>query len=218
MRGAVFLLCLLAVPMPVQGGAWLRQEGGKFFSGSLGDRRAGQVRGSELDLYFEYGWRSNATLGANLFLDGRAKGHLLGFLRLPLPIAADGYSMAAEVALGANYSASSFGPMARAGVSIGRGFPWGDGYGWANLDLLAELTPGNSIVKLDATLGQSSGARFRPMIKVGLSGMPGQVLSWYGSAHILTDTAGGNTLLAGIERKSAGGMSNAFSVALWRNF
>lgn len=221
MRLAVTSLCIcLAAASPGHAGAWLREDGTTFLSVETTLRHGAGRRHVERSIYLEHGLAPRLTGGLSLFQTANSSGHALVFLRRPLPLGEPSRPISWELGLGGHATAGRWAPMARLTLSAGRSLSWGDARGWANLELAVEYRRGvaGPILKLDATAGRSSAARFRPMLKLNGSLYPGQDPIWSASANLLIDTPRGLTWVLGLEGKRAGRPSGALTLGLWRRF
>lgn len=216
---ALLLICLFT-PLPAFAGAWLRGEGESFLSltGSL--RQAGSAEYLETDLYAEHGLGPRLTAGLAYNDTGGDSGHALAFLRLPLGRRDGPARLSVELGLGAHHRQGQWRPMQRLALAYGRGLTWPGGTSWLNLETALERRRGlpDPEYKIDLTLGQSGGARLRPMIKLGSSHTPDQRLGWSASAYLLFDGPEQVTWTVGLERKRAGRLSTALILGLWRRF
>ena len=219
-RTLFVLFCCLLAPSAGHAGAWMREKGKTFVAAQSTVRMTGLIFSTETDIYIDHGVTERLSAGFALFDDGRNSGHMLVFLRHPLRSGRGGAQMAVEYGLGVQYTPVLRQSMYRLTFAYGRGFNWGRGYGWVNIDTTVEMrAAGNApTYKADATLGQSSGRKVRPMFKLGLEQAQNAPLTWAASAHVMIDGPRDITWLVGVERKRSGGGSTAVSLGLWRKF
>ena len=219
-RTLLILLFCLMTPAAATAGAWLRDKGKTFVSVQTALRQSGQQYFQETDVYVDYGLQQRLSAGFALFDDGNRSGHALVFLRHPLRWNDEKTNIAVEYGVGLHYAPLRRQAMYRVTFAYGRGFRWGDGYGWVNIDTTLEkrtIDPGLTL-KADATIGQSTGRKVRPMFKIGLEQAQNASLTWAASAHLMLDGPSGITWLAGIEQKQSGNRSTAISLGVWRKF
>lgn len=138
-------------------GAWPRPAGQGFFAT---DARLSwpRVIGPEVQPpgkyytgYLEYGLTDRITAGLDLGRSVSGSGKTVGFLRVPLTRPEATLKISVELGLGRIDGA----PVIRPGLSIGRGFSWGDVSGWLAVDSLAEIGTSNGQLdaKIDMTFG-----------------------------------------------------------------
>ena len=216
---AIMFFCL-AAPGPGLAGAWLRGEGETFLSVTGTLRETASDIGLETDIYLEHGLGPRLTAGLVFNDNGVDSGHALAFLRLPLGPMEGASRFSLELGLGAHHFFDAWRPMQKVTLAYGRGLSWEGGSGWLSLDAAVEHRQGlpDPDYKLDLTLGQSGGAKLRPMLKLGTTYAPGLPLGWTASAHMLIDGPKDVTWSLGVERKRAGQLSTALVVGVWRRF
>ncbi|AVO37603.1 hypothetical protein [Pukyongiella litopenaei] len=227
---AILLACLtlacLAPAGRADAGAWLQEQGKTFLS--LGGSAFGNryVLEQEYRLYAEYGAWPRLTLGLDVNEKPQLVGHALAFARLPLPSPWEQTKLAAEIGAGVHHleyylgETPEFHPMYKATLALGRGFeiPWGGG--WFAFDLAAERRAGLSdpVFKLDATLGMSSGPRFKPLVRLETYQTRGQPVEWTLRPALMFDWYPGLTFVLGLEAKSVTPEAVGLSLDLWRRF
>ncbi|MEX0281962.1 MAG: hypothetical protein AB3N13_12340 [Arenibacterium sp.] len=164
MRFMVLLLAWgLGNAQPAQAGAWLQPEGSAFASLETTIRERNGDTQIETDIFFEYGLSPRLSGGLTLLQEGGRTGHLALFLKTPLGRTDKPYATSLQADLGGYFKGREWFGMSKLTLSYGRGFRWGDGYGWLNIDTAIEYRMGESapFFKLDGTIGRSSGARIR---------------------------------------------------------
>ena len=220
MRLWLCAMLILILPAPALAGAWLQDERTGFLSvsGTLRDSASGRMQ--EGSVYATYGLRPRLTLGFDAFHDLTGSGHVLLFARLPLGRGEGPARMSVELGLGGHHKAGTWAPMAKAALGWGRSLEGRLGQGWLDLSGSVEHRAGEPALawKLDATLGLSGEALFRPMLQAGLGRTTAGGSEWRASAHLLIGRNPHQTWVLGIERKDSGGASTALSLALWRRF
>lgn len=205
---------------PAFAGAWLQAEGSAFASLENTIRQRGDDTVLETDIFFEYGLRPRLSTGLTLLQEGGETGHIGLFLKTPLGQTDKPYVMSLQADIGGYFARQQWFGMTKLTLSYGRGFRWGDGYGWLNLDTAIEYRMGEPapFLKLDGTIGRSSGARLRPMVEVSLTQTKGKPLIWSVSPNLLIDGKGKLTWKLGLERKNDGQSSNALNFGFWHRF
>lgn len=219
-RAIAILVFFLTVPTHAMAGAWLRADGETFLSVETALRHGGNGPDAETDFYLDYGLGANVSIGLSAFQSGARSGHVTGFVRLPVGPRTGKARMAVQFDLGAHNRQAAWRPMYKLTFAYGRPFKWGAGYGWMNVEAAIERRIGLSdpYLKLEATVGQSTGRKLRPMVKIGATHIAGQPLIWTASANLLIDGPKDITWVVGIERKRAGTSGTALRLGLWRRF
>lgn len=221
MRFAFLLLSwILGSVPPALAGAWLQSEGSAFLSLENKLRQRGDVNRIETDIYFEYGVSPRLSAGVSILQEGWQTGHIGLFLKTPLAAKNTSFAVSARADIGAYVSGRQWFGLSKLTFSYGRGFPWGDGYGWLNVDTAIEYRRGETapFLKLDGTIGRSSGARLRPILKLSFTHIEGEPLIWSVAPGLLLDAGPNLTWTLGLERKQDGRSSNALTLGLWRRF
>ncbi|MHA6263498.1 hypothetical protein ACXYMO_09860 [Arenibacterium sp. CAU 1754] len=223
-RALAILLCCLTVAPPARAGGWMRETGQFFLSTGNTLRKTPESLASNTEIYGEYGLKPRLTLGVAINDTSATYGHVIGFLRFPLGNLDKPHSMSLELGAGSHYRIGQWHAMFKSTLAYGRGFERRWGHGWMNIEATLERRLGEArpIYKLDTTIGQSSGARLRPMFKLGASHISGQPLSVTGSAHLMFDTKGKkkktSTWVLGIERKTGAVPATGIGFEVWRKF
>lgn len=216
---SVLIFCVSAAQSACAG-AWLRDPGAAFTSVTSTVRYLDGIWRSETGLYGEYGLTRRLTLGIDINETPGRAGHVLMFGRVPLGPAGRRLKAALELSVGGHHQQGQWGGMLKSTLSVGRGFesPWGPG--WINVDATTELRRPNPdpAYKLDATLGLSSGMKFRPILQFESTYSQGKPLIWSLTPGVLIDGRDNTTWLIGIERKTAGISSLGMKFGLWRQF
>ena len=219
----VLLIYLSAAPS-VSAGAWLRDKGKGFFSFGSTLRSYGDALQSENSLYGEYGLGPKLMLGFDINDIIGVGGHALVFFRTPIGPRDRALNMSLELALGAHrvnsQSGGLSGGMAKSTFSVGKGFSsrWGDG--WFNIDTAVEYRDGLSdpAFKLDAIIGASSNRRFRPLVQVETTYIPGNPLIWAVVPGVMIRGKKNTTWVLGLERKTSARASLGLKFSIWKEF
>ncbi len=207
--------------LPAWPGAWLGDKDTGCLSLSTSFRNTDTGLAVETDGYVEYGAWSRVTLGAAVNETQGRSGHVLAFVRLPINVKSQTTKWAAEIGLGAWHLGPDWKGMGKLTLSYGRGLSWGDNAGgWLSVDASVEQRQGHASPTwaLNSTIGQSSGRKLRPMVKLGAEYIEGKTLGWSASGHLLIDGPKEITWVVGLERKRSGASTTALSLGLWRNF
>lgn len=221
MRSALVILvfCMLAATS-VRAGAWLREPGTVFSSVSTTVRYLDGIWRPDYSLYAEYGLAPRLTLGVDYNENPGFSGHVMMFARMPVGSTQRRTKLALELGIGGHHWQGQWAEMFKSTISLGRGFSsrWGDG--WFHVDGAMEMRRPNPepAYKLDATLGLSSGLRFRPLLQFESTYIPGTPLIWSLIPSVMIDGRDDTTWLIGVERRTAGQTSLGLRFALWRRF
>lgn len=218
--GLLTLVFWIICPALALAGAWMREDGTFFVSVETALRHSDSTLVNETEFYLDYGVTPFLSIGATAMQVAGQNGHATLFLRFPVRPGRMDAKMAVQFDLGAYFERLEWSPMYKATLAYGRGFNLKRGHGWLNLEAAMERRTGlaHPFFKLDTTIGQSSGRRFRPMAKLGLTRIDGQPLIWVVSGHVLVDGPKRTTWSLGIERKHAGQSSVALRIGLWNRF
>lgn len=219
-RILMVLLIYLSAAQSVSAGAWLREKGNGFFSFGSTLRSFGDSLQTENSLYGEYGLGPKLMLGFDINDIVGIGGHALVFVRTPLGPPDRALNMSLQLALGAHRVNGLSGGMARSTLSVGKGFSsrWGDG--WFNIDTAIEYRDGlsDAAFKVDAIVGASSRRRFRPLIQVETTYIPGYPLIWSVTPGVMIRGQKNTTWVLGLERKTSGRASLGLKLGIWKEF
>jgi hypothetical protein len=221
MRLVSFVLaCSLWGAAPVLAGAWLQQQGTGFFSLENALRRGPGGQSLETDVYLEYGLSQRLSGGLTLLQQAGRSGHVTLFLKTPLGRTGAGAVTAAQLDMGAYVDGLDWYGLSKLTIAHGRGFRWGEGHGWVNIDAAIEYRAGEPypFFKLDGTIGRSTGAALRPMLKLSVTQARSKPLIWSLAPHLLIDGGDNLTWTLGLERKNDGTLSSALKLGIWRRF
>lgn len=223
MKRFQLILWFVFAAQAASAGAWLRDEGAGFSSVTGGVTAMLDI--SE-ETFIEYGVRDDLTLGMELsfihFTTGMQSGAASIFLRRPIGKGDRPSKWAYELGLGAGWVGPAVQPLARAGLSWGRGFTLHHTNGWAAVD--ASVTwavyDNEPLFKLDGTIGVNVTDRVSGMVQVfhvrtlGVSATsiaPSIVFSPLRKRKNLR-------LRIGAETQVGNSMNFALKLGLWRDF
>ncbi|WP_425045148.1 hypothetical protein [Primorskyibacter sp. S87] len=211
-------LPFMALLQPAYAGAWLREPGTAFLAATMTARSDPNLPGTSSTLYAEYGLWPALTLGLDINEHGNLTGHALAFLRLPMARNLNDWSLAIELAAGADHIGPDWARMQKLTLSAGRGFqsPWGNG--WFLVDTAFEYRSGlgQAIYKLDTTLGLSTGSKLRPLLQIETSQIKEGEFFWTVTPSLMFDWKD-TTWLIGFERKSIQS-GVGVKLGLWQTF
>ena len=151
---SIILAACLLVPAGAQAGAWLREKGEGFVSLSFGATRSSETTNA---LYLEYGLSDSTTIGLDISAFTNAQDVRNGFgnlfLRRNIGRTDGPHRLAYEVGVGGLWGNEMHLPTLKTGLSWGYGFT--ERSGWVNVDLayIYEPQEGESIARVDGTLG-----------------------------------------------------------------
>lgn len=217
---AILLCCLLGVSTAHAGG-WMRETKKAFVLNASTLRKSQGSIQSNTVLYAEYGLSPRLTIGATLDDTSGTTGHLLAFVRFPLSKPGTGHHTSLELGAGRHYRNGDWFKMFKTTLAYGRGFERRWGQGWVNFEASVErrFADPDLIYKFDTIVGQSSGARLRPMFKLGATHISGQPLALTVSSHLMFDTRKKKSIwVLGVERKTGAVSSTGIGFEIWRTF
>lgn len=147
-------------------------------------------------------------------LDG---GRVFLFLRKPIPTGERRYKLAYEIGVGATQRLET-NPLARVGLSYGKGMKIRDKSGWLAIDGAVEWDGegDQTTVKIDSTLGLNLSDRFKVMMQVFHAQTSDESATTLAPSVIWTPQSGGNSSYQiGLE---ADGDTVALKLGVWRSF
>ena len=166
----LMLAACLLVPDAGRAGAWLREKGSGFTALSFGVTHAKETTNA---FYFEYGLSDQTTIGLDIsaFTNARNVRNGFGnlFVRRSLGPTEGPHRFAYELGVGGLWGNERQLPVLKTGLSWGYGFTRVSG--WVNLDLgyVHEPQLGESIAKIDGTLGLDFGSITTGLLEFTLS-------------------------------------------------
>lgn len=179
MRQAL-LICaalLLLIAPRADAGAWLREQGSGFGSLSFGATLSDETTNS---IYLEYGLHPKMTVGLDISTFTNSAGARNGtgvlFMRRSITDPSGPQRLSYELGVGGIFTDDEQLPAVKGLLSWGRGFEYGPGYGWMNVDVsyLYEPQAGRSVAKLDGVLGLPFTAVTTGLFEVTLSEQEGE--------------------------------------------
>ncbi|MBA84541.1 MAG: hypothetical protein CML60_04070 [Rhodobacteraceae bacterium] len=168
MRFVCVILCLLA--LPAQAGPWPRGKGHWFSSTSSTWSDGAFGSGFMTSQYMEYGISDRLTMVVDVRYD---QVHFSGvaYTRIPLWTSEKGHRFALEMGGGIDRGWA----ISRAGLSYGKGIETRWGGGWLTVDAAAITVTATraTTYKVDATVGVSPSDRWKAILQVQTSTVPG---------------------------------------------
>ena len=218
MRVLVYIWVLVWLGGPAAAGPWLREPGHGF--ASLKTEYDADSGDSYVSLFAEYGWNERLTLGLDMGGTGESMDKAMAFSRVALRWSPFDFKTAMELGAGYYWRQGMRRPVARPGLSIGRGLTVAGRSGWIALDARAvlfqdypeidwegELTFGvNLSERAKAIVQIQGGDPFRSGRYFKLS--PSWVWEWRTGRHLELGAT------AGLQNSKA----RAVSLALWHHF
>lgn len=220
-RMAILLIWLCAVAGPALAGAWLQEKGGMFTSASATFRNTAAQGLDESGFYAEYGATDRLTLGLDFNQSPGIASHALIFARIPLGPADSRHRFSAQLGVGAHSFWGEWWPMYKLTLSYGRNLDFGHRRAWLAIDWGMEHRTGlgQPFYKLDATLGQTSGGRIRPILQVETAYIPGYRPFWSVTPGVMIDGWTENQVwLLGVESRMTIQHSFGVKLAVWHRF
>lgn len=202
-------------------GAWMREEGTGFASSTFTINR---LRDHSSGTYVEYGWRQDITLGLDLSFASNHLGYQSGaataFLRRPLNFGSDRNKWAYEVGAGAAWVQDIVLPHVKLGLSYGRGLEVAGKTGWLAVDsgMFWDLTSGQSITKIDGTLGINFTEVTAAMTQIYFSRVLGDEFTTFAPSLLISPKGRKYTLQLGIETSMFRRAEPSVKFGLWRDF
>lgn len=213
----LFVLIVLLTAPPARAGAWLREAGHGFIAGSA-------TLGNEdptLNLYAEYGWRANTTLGLDLetYPDVNS-GNVNFFVVRPIGPVDRTWRISWNLGGGVDWSPEVIDPTVKAGVSLGRGIAYRDQYGWIAIDGSVEYLTfaGTTTSKLDSTIGLSLTERVRGMVQLFLTYEDDALTAKLAPSLLFQPRNNGVTFQVGVEIPDAGVDQTTLKLGIWKDF
>lgn len=200
-------------------GAWLKEKGTGFASVGLVTVQTPNGPQSEGRTYLEFGASETQTLGLSAFVRPDGTGEILAFSRHPLMSPWKDSKFAVELGVGATLRDRTWHPLAKIGLSYGRGFENQWGYGWLAIDTALEHRggPAPPLAKLDLTLGQSTGMAVRPILQIETVASA-DAFDWTIAPGAMWDRPNGITFVAQVEKRSNRQAPYGIRLSLWRKF
>lgn len=205
--------CLLAwlAAGPAVAGAWLRAEGDGFASWSVKVQDGAYSRGYST-FYAEYGANPDLTVGLDAGSDERGDYKVLGFVLMP--ISRDKLHVAFQLAAGA----VAGDPAIRPGLSVGRGLELGGLSGWANIDMRATVTGGDTELAVDATLGLNVWEGTKMIWQLQQGGALHMPDFLRGTASVVWQVAPGHEMEVGLSTGLMNAEDFGLKLGIWRSF
>ncbi|WP_233270539.1 hypothetical protein [Chachezhania sediminis] len=214
------MLVWLAMGTPVLAGAWLRDKGAGFLSFGATLRPSRIVPNNEQKIYLEYGLTDWWTMGVDVNETPTVTGHALIFARLPLGRKDAAIRQAIEVGLGGHHWGPDWWGFYKVGYGAGQGFTNRWGNAWWAVDASYDRRLGNPepLWKLDIALGQSSGMKLRPLLKLETGYIPDEGTGGSFVPSLMIRGFRKETWVLGVEFRHFGGESSVgLRVDIWQD-
>ncbi len=220
MRLWIAILCASLCAAPADAGAWLREKGEGFTATSTGMTDQFDAQNG---FYLEYGLTAKTTVGLDIDMKltpaGQSgTGHI--FARRALPFGGKGV-WAYQIGLGVAFQEIAATPLAKLGLSYGRGITLGKYDGWLALDSAAQWDFGTSVhsLKIDTTAGLTFSDRSKAMMQmfwtVDSLGGTSTTLS---PSYVFTPKSGKFSYVVGVEATRSSVASYGIKLGLWSDF
>jgi hypothetical protein len=218
MRLHVVIIALQLAASSVCAGAWLKDPGEGFNSLAMVAQNTPFGLVTEGRVFLEYGLTDRLTVGLNAIAQQSGDGEVLAFARLPLRSEEQAHRLAIELGLGAQKDQGVWSGLSKVTLSYGRGFENRWGYGWFSVDAALEYREVQNDIplKVDVTVGQSSGMRWRPILQVETQTSRRGGTSWTIAPGVMRDGPNGTTFVVQAERHSD--HRYGLRLGLWRSF
>lgn len=220
MRMRIAILCASLCAAAADAGAWLREQGTGFTATSTGvtDRLDAQN-----SFYLEYGLTAKTTVGLDIDmkLSGQRQsgsGHV--FARRALPLGGTGV-WAYQIGLGAAFQDVAVTPLAKLGVSYGRGIKLGKHNGWLAVDSAAQWDFGTSVhsLKIDTTAGLTLNNRSKAMVQLfWTADSLGASSATLSPSYVYTPERGRFSYVVGVEAIQGRSERYGIKLGLWSDF
>lgn len=214
------LIILLLFASPVHSGAWPREQGTSFATGTVRlvwprDLSTSKPQSTYVTLYYEYGLTDRLTLGLDLGHSVSGDGKTTGFLRVPLTVNSN---WVAAVELGGGLINDR--QVLRPSLSLGRGLSGRHGAGWLSVDssLEIDLSDGATDMKVDMTYGTTLPKGRKLILQVQTGVEAGQNPFVRLAPSIVTPLRNGLQIEAGVTLGLTDNTGIGMMFGLWRDF
>ena len=221
MRLWVAILCSSLAATPAAAGAWLRDKGGGFTATTttLTDQLV-----TKNSFYFEYGLTAKTTIGLDVDMMATGWGQIGNgrvFARRALPFGGDRSVWAYQIGLGADFDGIAVTPLARLGLSFGRGIKLGRYDGWLGVDTALQWNFGTALrtAKVDTVAGLNFSDRSKAMVQMFWTGTnTGYSAATLSTSYVYTPKRGKFSYLVGVETTQSHRTGYGIKLGLWHNF
>lgn len=221
MRFAILTILVLSYLHPAHAGAWLREEGKRFFALSYGITAENN---SENSFYYEFGQTARTTLGFDATISrvpGMAKtGHGTVFLRRALVDKDRPYKLSYELGLGMSRAMGQETAHLKTGVSWGRGINWSTWSGWMSVNTSArwDLGDGDDLYKIESTLGLKFTDLATGILEFNLSHQGGETDARFEPSLLYTPKHSNFQIRFGTSSPLDDFEDTSLKIGIWRNF
>jgi len=218
---ALTFCLMLCAANTANAGAWMRAEGTTFTSTAFS---ANYFRDISSTTYIEHGLRDDVTVGLDVayFTSrfGTTSGYGTVFIRRPLNWGADTTHWAYELGAGTAWAGELVLPHVKAGLSWGRGFQLGERYGWMTVDasITVDVTYGQPLSKIDATVGMGLTEQVKGMMQVYLSHLEGETFTTLAPSVVYSPKASKLSIQFGAQSTLGLWDDTALKLGIWREF
>tara|TARA_R110002124_G_scaffold74304_2_gene199389 strand:+ start:2770 stop:3435 length:666 start_codon:yes stop_codon:yes gene_type:complete len=221
MRLSVAIICACLVATPAAAGAWLRDKGSGFTAtkSTLTDHLL--IKNS---FYFEYGLTAKTTVGLDVDTTATAFGQIGSgqiFVRRPLSFGGDRSVWAYQVGVGADFNGIAVTPLARLGLSYGRGLKLGRYDGWMGVDTALQWNFGTALrtVKVDTVAGLNFSDRSTAFVQMFWTGTnAGGSSTTLSTSYVHTPKRGKFSYLVGVETTPSDPTGYGIKLGFWHKF
>lgn len=221
MRLSVAIICACLVATPAAAGAWLRDKGSGFTAtkSTLTDHLL--IKNS---FYFEYGLTAKTTVGLDVDTTATAFGQIGSgqiFVRRPLSFGGDRSVWAYQVGVGADFNGIAAIPLARLGLSYGRGIKLGRYDGWMGVDTALQWNFGTALrtVKVDTVAGLNFSDRSTAFVQMFWTGTnAGGNSTTLSTSYVYTPKRGKFSYLVGVEATQSDPTGYGIKLGFWHKF
>ncbi|KIN74905.1 hypothetical protein [Sulfitobacter guttiformis] len=214
-------LLLIILAGSSKAGPWLREKGSSFTASSIS---ATYFLDTSSQTYLEYGLTDKTTLIADISMlrlrFAPESGYAIFSLRRALSTPDATSKWAYEAGIGAGWIGVQTLPIARAGLSWGRGIKLGEKSGWATIEasLVWDVTFGEHIAKLDTTVGLNFTDLTAGMLQLYTVDIAGETAATLAPSVVLSPDWTKFRFQFGAESELGNIEKSAIKLGLWREF
>ncbi|MCR8827663.1 hypothetical protein [Pseudosulfitobacter koreensis] len=220
MRLRIAILCASLCAASADAGAWLREQGTGFAATSTG---VTDQFNAQNGFYLEYGLTAGTTVGLDIDMrltqaGQSGSGHV--FARRALPFGGKGV-WAYQIGLGAAFQDVAVTPLAKLGLSYGRGIKLGKYDGWLAVDSAAQWDFGTSVrsLKVDTTAGLTFNEHSKAMVQLfWTADSLGTSSATLTPSYVYTPERGRFSYVVGVEAIRGRSERYGIKLGLWSDF